>query len=116
MASKIASRLQALTNVRQEETKVVLLMVLYGFLAMTSYYVVKPVRNAVFVERLGAENLPYVYILTAVVVSLVMVVYSRYVNRVGHVALLIGTFIFLASNLLLFRWFLIEETFLVSGV
>ena len=33
---------------------------------MASYYVVKPVSKALFVERLGAENLPYVYILTAV--------------------------------------------------
>jgi AAA family ATP:ADP antiporter len=116
MASKTASRFAALTNVNREEFRVVFLMLVYGFLAMTSYYLVKPVRNAVFIERLGAENLPYVYILTAIVVSLVMVVYSRYVNRVGHIALLVGTFVFLASNLFLFRWLLIEETFLVSGI
>jgi AAA family ATP:ADP antiporter len=116
MASKTASRLAALTNIRREELKVVFLMVMYGFLAMTSYYVVKPVRNAVFVERLGAENLPYVYILTAVVVSLVMVVYSRYVHKIGHIALIVGTLLFLASNLFVFRWFLIEETLLASGV
>jgi AAA family ATP:ADP antiporter len=116
MTEKTPSRLEALTHVRREEAKVVFLMMLYGFLAMTSYYVVKPVRNAVFVERLGADNLPYVYILTAVIVSLVMVVYSRYVHKVGHVALIVGTLAFLASNLLLFRWFLMEETFIVSGI
>ena len=44
-----------------------------------------------------------------------MIVYSRYVHRVGHIALLIGTFAFLASTLFLFRWLLINETFLVSG-
>ena len=116
MASATLSRLGNLTHVRREETKVVLLMMLYGFLAMTSYYVVKPVRNAVFVERLGADNLPYVYIITAIVVSLVMVVYSKYVNRVGHLALLLGTFAFLAANLVIFRWLLIEETLIASGI
>ena len=104
-----------LTNIRREEMRIVLLMMLYGFLAMTSYYVVKPVRNALFVERLGAENLPYVYILTAIVVSLVMIVYSRYVNRIGHIALIVGTLVFLSLNLIAFRWLLIEETFLTSG-
>jgi AAA family ATP:ADP antiporter len=116
MSSNTVSRALALTNIKREEFRVVFLMLLYGFLAMTSYYLVKPVRNAVFVERLGAENLPYVYILTAIVVSLVMVVYSRYVHRVGHVTLLLGTFAFLASNLVFFRWLLLEETFLASGI
>jgi ATP:ADP antiporter, AAA family len=116
MASNTMSRALALTNIRREEFRIVFLMLLYGFLAMTSYYVVKPVRNAVFVERLGAENLPYVYILTAIVVSLVMVVYSRYVNRIGHITLIVGTFAFLASNLIVFRWLLLEERFLISGV
>lgn len=106
---------RSFTDVREGEFKVVGLMLLYGFLALTSYYVVKPARNAVFVERLGADNLPYVYILTAVVVSLVMVVYSRYVHRIGHLTLLLGTFAFLASNLVAFRWLLLEESLLASG-
>ena len=45
-----------------------------------------------------------------------MIVYSRYVHRIGHVALITGTLVFLASNLILFRWLLINETFWVSGV
>ena len=83
---------------------------------MTSYYVVKPVRNSVFVDRVGAANLPYVYILTALIVSVIMVFYSRWVDRIGHKTLLLGTFAFLASNLLIFRWLLLlKEDFVVSG-
>lgn len=116
MAHAIREWWGTLTDVREDERWPVVLMMLYGFLAMTSYYVVKPARNALFVERLGAENLPYVYIITAAVVGVVMVVYSRYVERIGHRALLLGTLAFLAANLLGFRWLLLRETFLVSGI
>lgn len=116
MATAPRSWFDTLTDVRHGEVRSLILMVLYGFFAMTSYYVVKPVRNAVFVDRVGADNLPYVYILTAVIVSLIMIVYSRWVHRVGHKTLLLGTFAFLASNLLVFRWLLgFEEDVVVSG-
>ncbi|MBW3536089.1 MAG: hypothetical protein KY453_12900, partial [Gemmatimonadetes bacterium] len=116
MPTALKNWLGTLTDVRRDEWKPVALMLFYGFLAMTSYYVVKPARNAIFVDRVGSENLPYVYIITAIVVSLVMVGYSRWVSRIKHLTLLLGTFAFLASNLVLFRWLLLQETFLVSGI
>src|SRR5688572_18051592 len=116
MAGVVRSWFDTLTDVRREEARPLILMILYGFLAMTSYYVVKPVRNAVFVDRVGADNLPYVYILTAIVVSVIMVAYSRYVHKIGHKTLLLGTFAFLASNLLAFRWLLgFESDIVISG-
>ncbi len=116
MSKAIRSWFDALTDVRREEVRPLILMIMYGFMAMTSYYVVKPVRNAVFVDRVGADNLPYVYMLTAVIVSVIMVFYSRWVHKVGHKTLLIGTFAFLASNLLAFRWLLLlKEDIVVSG-
>jgi AAA family ATP:ADP antiporter len=116
MQRALRSWFDTFTDVRREEVRALVLMILYGFLAMTSYYVVKPVRNSVFVDRVGADNLPYVYILTALIVSVIMVFYSRWVDRIGHKTLLLGTFAFLASNLLLFRWLLLlKEDFIVSG-
>lgn len=56
--------LHRLTAVRQEEAVPLLLMVSYGFLAMTSCYLVRPARTSVFVERVGTENLPWVYVVT----------------------------------------------------
>jgi AAA family ATP:ADP antiporter len=116
MTSSKPSWIRSLTNIHEGEGRVVFLMLAYGFLAMASYYVVKPVRNALFVERLGADNLAYVYILTAIFVSLMMIVYSRYVHKIGHVTLIVGTLVFLSSNLFLFHWFLNTETFWASGV
>ena len=116
MPRALRSWFDTLTDVRREEVRPLVLMILYGFLAMTSYYVVKPVRNAVFIDRVGAANLPYVYILTALIVSVIMVFYSRWVDRIGHKTLLIGTMAFFASNLLVFRWLLLlKEDLVVSG-
>ncbi|MGH7541073.1 MAG: hypothetical protein ACRELC_08750, partial [Gemmatimonadota bacterium] len=108
--------LRSMVDVRTGERLPVLLMFLYGFLVLTSYYVVKPVRNSVFVDRVGADNLPYVYILTAFVVTLVMIFYSRHVDRVKQRALILGTFAFLIANLVLFWWWLgLGDTVLSSG-
>ena len=108
MARTIRGWFRSITNVQSGEVAPVGLMFAYGFLAMTSYYILKPIRNSVFIDRVGADNLPYVYILTAIVVTLVMVVYSRYVDRLREIALLLGTFAFLGACILLFSLWLRE--------
>ena len=115
MVSAVRSWYGSLTDIRREEVVPVALLSGYGFLALTSYYLLKPARNSVFVDRVGADNLPYVYILTAILVAIVMLGYSRYVDRVRQVVLLLGTFGFLISNLLLFWWLLRDDSFVVSG-
>ncbi|MFQ5889523.1 MAG: Npt1/Npt2 family nucleotide transporter [Gemmatimonadota bacterium] len=115
MLTAIRSWSKSLTDIRRDEIVPVALMFVYGFLALTSYYVLKPVRNSVFVDRVGADNLPFVYILTAIFVAVVMLGYSRYVDRVRQLPLLLGTFAFLASNLILFWWLLRDDSFVVSG-
>jgi len=115
MRSAIIAWYDSVTDIRRDEIKPVALMFVYGFLAMTSYYILKPARNSVFVDRVGAHNLPYVYILTAIFVSIVMLGYSRYVDRVKYITLLLGTFAFLAANLFAFWWFLESGTLITSG-
>ena len=93
-----------LADVREDERRPAALMLLYGFLAMGAFYVVKPVRNSVFVDRVGADHLPYVYVATALVVGVLMVAYSRYASRVDRERLVQGTFAVLAASLLAFWW------------
>lgn len=102
-------------DVRRDEIVPVAAMFAYFFLVITSYYVIKPVRNSLFLERVGADNLPYIYILTAIVVGVVVSYYARHVEKVRRIYLLLGTLAFLASNLLLFRWALRYEGILTSG-
>jgi AAA family ATP:ADP antiporter len=102
-------------GIRPGERLRVGLMFSYFFLVITSYYVIKPVRNSLFIERVGADNLPYVYIITALFVGVIISFYSRYADRISRQALILGTFAFLASNLLIFWWLLRQGTLLTSG-
>lgn len=106
MVSTIRAWFRSLVDIRRVEYKPVALMLGYGFLALTSYYVIKPARNSIFVDRVGADALPVVYLLTAVVVVGVMVVYSRYVEKVGRLTLLLSSMGFLAASLVFFWWLL----------
>ncbi len=86
------------------------------FLVTTSYYLVKPVRNALFVERVGADNLPYVYIATALVVGVLISWYARHVvDRLRPKWLIPVTYVFLAANLVLFSWLLRYESVATSA-
>lgn len=107
---------RSLADVRPEERRPAALMFAYGFLVMTSHYVLKPVRNSVFVDRLGADDLPWAYVATAVFVTVAMLLYSRWADRVGERILFLGTLLFLALNLLGFRWWLeVDESLWSSG-
>ncbi|MBI4512611.1 MAG: HEAT repeat domain-containing protein [Gemmatimonadetes bacterium] len=91
-------------------------MALLFFLVIGSYYLIKPVRNSLFVERVGADNLPFVYIGTALVIAVLISSYSRHVvDRVRPRRLVAGTYIFLASNLVLFWWLLRGESLATSA-
>lgn len=108
---------RSVVDLRPGEVRTVGLMFTYGFLALTAYYVVKPVRNSIFVDRVGADLLPVVYIVTAVAVVALMVVYSRYADRVGRSVLLLSTFGVLGGTLVAF-WALLSgegSSFWASG-
>lgn len=102
-------------DLRPDEVFPAGLMAVYFFLAIAVYYVVKPIRNSVFVQRVGADNLPFVYILTAVVVGVIASYYARRVDRMRRVSLLLGTFGLLALSHLLFWWVLRGGGLLASG-
>lgn len=116
MTAALREWIRTSTDVRREEYLPAGLMFVYGFLIFTSYYIAKSVRNATFVQRVGADNLDIVYILTAVFVTLVMVLYSRWVDRFRQTTLLRGTFAAMIACLLVF-WQLLESGsgVLVSG-
>lgn len=115
MTSTLRSWFRSAADVRRDEYGSVALMFGYGFLALTSYYLIKPARNSIFVDRVGAEHLPWVYILTALVVLAVMVLYSKYVDRVGRITLILSSIGGLASLLVLFWWFLQGESGVIAS-
>jgi AAA family ATP:ADP antiporter len=73
-------------------------------LIITTSYIVKPVRNSLFLSQFGAERLPYVYIVIAVVAGFVAAGFSRIVSRYRIKTVYIGASLFFASNLVVFWW------------
>jgi ATP/ADP translocase len=73
-----------------------LLMFAYNFVLLNTLYLLKPVRDSLFLEQVGAYNLPFVFILTAIAVIPI---------SVGWIVSAIT--LFLAANLFVI-WFFIE--------
>lgn len=115
MISALKRWFRSSVDIRREEYRLVGLMSVYGFLAITSYYVIKPARNSIFVDRVGAEHLPWVYIATALVLVVVMVGYSKYVDRVSRMTLLFSSMAALGASLVGFWWVLSNNSGFVSS-
>ncbi len=73
----IARLLGPVVQLREGERTTVLLMFLYSFLAMAGYNMIKPVTRGLFIERLGAENLPWIQFGAGIVIGLIMQTYTR---------------------------------------
>ena len=80
------------------------LLFLYYFLVMCAFSAVKPVRNALLLDRLGPDWLPVGFIGTAVVTGGVVFLSSCLARCVPERLRVFGTVTVLIGNLLLFRW------------
>ena len=74
----------------------------YG-IVMASLYVLKPARNALFLDRFGIDQLPFVLMLVALVGGVTAVAYARLASAFRIERLVRGTFLALIAQLLLFR-------------
>ena len=73
----VARLLRPFAQLRDGEVPTALLMFLYSFLAMAGYNMIKPVTRGLFIEKLGAENLPWVQFGAGIVIGLIMQAYTR---------------------------------------
>ena len=73
--------LSKIVDVRPEERTTVILMFAYAFAAMTAYNIVQPITRSAFIDDLGAENLPYVLLVTGALIGLVMQAYGTVMSR-----------------------------------
>ena len=85
--SRTTGRLTLLSRVvgiRPAERNTVVLMFSYAFAVMTAYNIVQPVTRSAFIDDLGAENLPYVLLVTGALVGLVMQLYGSVMVRLPN--------------------------------
>lgn len=91
-------------DVRTGEGLPALLLFLCFFLFITFQYATKSVRQSTFVTALGAEKLPYVYLLVALFSYPVLRLYSRYADRLPRHRLIAASCGVIGASMVLFWW------------
>jgi len=101
--------LSRLVDIRPGEWRRLLPISLAYALVLASVYMLKPARNALFLDRLGIEQLPYVLVLVAIIGGGVASIYARFTNGVMVDRLIVGTFAAAAAILGCFYFLLQTE-------
>ena len=100
--------LSPFVDVRKEEALTSLLMFVYSFLAMTAYNIIQPLTRSKVIQSLGAVNVPWVILGSGLVISLLMVAYTRIVSTLPRRWALPLTQAMMAAAMLGF-WFLFRS-------
>ncbi len=104
--------LSRIIDIRPGEEIIASLLFLYFFSIMFPYYIIKPYRDAKYIIKEGSEYLPIAYLTTALVVIIVVALYSRLQVRVPRrILIIIGLVFFMVTCLLSQRLFLKEERY-----
>lgn len=96
--------LNRLFDIRRGEVRRVGSMFALLGLIITVSYILKPVRNSLFLSQYGASHLPYVYIVVAAVVGFVAAIFSKLVSRFYLRNIFIVAALFFAASLGVFWW------------
>jgi len=91
-------------GVRRDERPVAWLFFAYFFLIATAHYASKSVRQATYVDTLGADQLPWVYLLVALVSLPVIVLYTRLAERSRPERMIVGFCVLHSAVLAGFYW------------
>lgn len=79
---------------------------LYFFFVITSYYIIKPLRASKFLGELGAEMVPYFYLLNCFLIFFIIFIYNKIVDHFGSDKrkLLLSANYFLVANIFFFSF------------
>lgn len=78
-------------------------MFFYFFSVIAAYYVIKPATRSLFIQSLGAQKLPFLYIATAMIIGIVVAGWERLVDRFERHQLVALSCVTFVGCLLLFR-------------
>ncbi|MGD0093985.1 MAG: hypothetical protein ABSE73_29095, partial [Planctomycetota bacterium] len=71
------NRLRTICNLERGEEALAFLLFSYLTLALTSYMIIKAVRDGIFLHKFSAMTLPYVYIGIAIATGFIVAAYIR---------------------------------------
>jgi AAA family ATP:ADP antiporter len=93
--------LARLVDVRPEEVSALLLSGAYYFFILSSYYILRPIRDEVAVES-GVRNLPWLFLGTLILMLLVHPPYAALVAKLPRTRFISYIYRFFMANLLVF--------------
>ena len=93
-------------DVRPGECRRIGFMAAFLFFLLAANNVIKIVRDSLFLSRFPITELPYVYLLAALLAGVVISIYSRYTSRLSLSQVILGSHAFIISNVIIF-WLLI---------
>ena len=73
------------------------------FLIIMALYQLKPASRSLFIESLGAQQLPYIWIATALTMGVFIAFYHRLVERHSRINVVLGTCLVVSALLVIFR-------------
>jgi AAA family ATP:ADP antiporter len=82
------------------------LFTIYFFLLVSAYYFLKPLSRSLYITHLGANNLPYVWIATTLVLSIIIPLFHLKISKVQPLHLILSLVLSLTILLTLFRYIL----------
>lgn len=94
--------IRALRALRPEERAKAAILSGWFFLMITTLWLLKPIRQASLLAHLGSGEIPYVRLGAVAVVALVVVVYSRVLDRLTRIQVARGASILFSAVLVVF--------------
>ncbi len=96
-------------NIEPEKRMLSVCLFLYFFLITSPFTIIKSVRNANFIDKLGKNHLPYAYLLTALIAGIVVVLHAKFQAKIPKKKLILYSLVFFAAtNIVLFLFFFME--------
>ncbi len=105
--------LMRILGIKRGEGRFTAWMFIYVFLLIASLMIFKPVSTSLFLRHLGAEALPYVYMLVALISVLITPVYSKLSRVISLNRLIHSTFILSITSLIVI-WFILQTDYSAS--
>ncbi len=105
----MAGLFKRLFDIERQELSRALLMFLYAFLLLSAYLILKPVRNSLFLNRFGADQLVYMYMLIAAAATPIAWLYGWTAARTSLPRLVGGTTIVLVVCLGVFQYLIAQH-------
>ncbi|HEY7818083.1 MAG TPA: MFS transporter, partial [Vicinamibacteria bacterium] len=99
--------LSPVVTFREGEAVTGALMFVYSFMVMAAYNIIKPTAASKFIDDLGANNVPWVFLASGITMGFIMNYYSRAVGKVSKFWVLPGTLVLVIALMLGF-WSLLQ--------